>query len=335
MNSTNGDTAQDVAESVVAPHRQEDSQPPRKRGGLTLALLIIAFAGGIIATIWGIPVLQKWWSGSDTATTTTSSKTQALVSASSTGAASTTAAQQQPAAAPESINSLSVATLEARLAAVSAKLDAISTQAAGAGGNAARAEGLLIAFATRRALDRGSPLGYLEGELRLRFGEAQPRAVTTIVNAANQPVTLADLQSGLDDITPVLIGQGNGQDWWTTTKRELANLIVIRNANEPSPVPRKIVRRAKQLLSTERVDNAVEEIERLPNREGASEWLQIARQYNEARRALDVIEAAAILEPRSIPTSARPAGQTNVQAAPPPPAVRTAEPATEVADAEE
>ena len=75
------------------------------------------------------------------------------------------------------------------------------------------------------------------------------------------------------------------------------------------------------LLSAERVDNAVEEIERLPDREEADEWLQMARKYNEARRALDVIEAAAILEPRSIPVTARPAGQTNVQAAPPPPAV--------------
>lgn len=316
---------------------RQSLQPPRKRSGLTLILLIIAFAGGIIATLWGVPMLQKWWAGDETVATSAGGDTQALIG---TEGVPSTAAQQQPANPTpinsQGLNSLGVATLEARLAAVSAKLDAISTQAAGAGGNAARAEGLLIAFATRRALDRGSPLGYLEGELRLRFGEAQPRAVTTIVNAANNPVTLADLQAGLDDITPVLIGQGGGQDWWTTTKRELANLIVIRKANEPSPVPRKIVQRAKQLLSAERVDNAVEEIERLPNREGASEWLQIARQYNEARRALDVVEAAAILEPRSIPTSARPAGQTNVQAAPPPPAVRTVEPATEeAADIEE
>jgi len=332
MNSNFGDTAQDAAESTVPPH-QPSPLPPRKRSGLTLILLILAFAGGIAATLWAIPVLQKWWAGGETTATAANDDAQALISADNEEDTSDNMAQQPTDAM--TLNSLSVATLEARLAAVSAKLDAISAQAAGAGSNAARAEGLLIAFATRRALDRGSPLGYLEGELRLRFGEAQPRAVTTIVNAANQPVTLADLQAGLDDITPALTGQGEKQDWWTTTKRELANLIVIRRASEPSPVPRKIVQRAKQLLSSERVDNAVEEIERLPNREGAGEWLQIARQYNEARRALDVIEAAAILEPRSIPTNARTAGQTNVQAAPPPPAVRTAEPGSEVAAAEE
>src|SRR3546814_3562519 len=33
---------------------------------------------------------------------------------------------------------------------------------------------LLIAFAARRALDRGLSLGYLEAQLRLRFGDDQP-----------------------------------------------------------------------------------------------------------------------------------------------------------------
>jgi len=31
------------------------------------------------------------------------------------------------------------------------------------------------------------------------------------------------------------------------------------------------------------------------------QWLEQARRYNEAHRALDVIEAAAILEPRTAP----------------------------------
>ena len=305
-------------------------RPPRGRSGLILLFLVVAFIGGIIAALSARPAIERWWNGDDGSTMPEDNAAQPLLSGES---GEGTAPEARNASASSS--SMAVATLEARLAAVSAKLDAISAQAAGAGGNAARAEGLLIAFATRRALDRGSPLGYLEGELRLRFGDSQPKAVTTIVNAANNPVTLADLQAGLEDITPSLIGEGEKTDWWTATKRELANLIVIRRAGEPSPVPQKIVQRAKLLLSAERVDNAVEEIERLPNREDADEWLQMARKYNAARRALDVIEAAAILEPRAVSVNARPMGQTNVQAAPPPPAVRTVEPSGETENSAE
>lgn len=290
------------------------SRTSGSRGGFTLILLLIAFIGGIAATLWAMPTVKGWWNGGEP-DTSADNASQALLNSDAEKD------DMAPAAAVPS--SMEVAALEARIAAVSAKLDAISTQADGAGGNAARAEGLLIAFATRRALDRGSPLGYLEGELRLRFGNSQPRAVSTIINTANSPVTLADLQSGLDDVAPLLTGTSEKRDWWAAAKKELANLIVIRKAGEASPVPQKAIERAKLLLSAERVDNAVEEIERLPDHEEADEWLQMARKYNEARRALDVIEAAAILEPRAVPVTARPAGTTNVQAAPPPPAVRT------------
>jgi len=288
---------------------------PRKRNAvLVLILLSIAFIGGIFATLWAGPSLQRWvhrvqdkefiGQGDETGTL-------------ENGQAAGTDSVGPP------VNSMNVASLEARIAVLSAKLDTISTQANDAGSNAARAEGILIAFATRRALDRGAALGYLEGELRLRFGESQPRAVTTIINAASDPVTLADLQAGLDEVTPGLIGTQEKRDWWTATKQELANLIIIRKASQPSPVPQKAIERAKMMLWAQRVDNAVEEIEKLPDHQDADEWLQMARRYNEARRALDVIEAAAILEPRSVGSSDRPAGSANIQAAPPPPAVRT------------
>mgnify|MGYP003349125466 CR=1 FL=1 len=156
----------------------------------------------------------------------------------------------------------------------------------------------------------------------MRFGEAQPKAVATIINAANAPVTIADLAQGLDDITPRLLDTDGQQDWWTSTKRELANLVIIRKATSPSPVPQKAIERAKLMVSAGRVDNALKEIERLPEHQDADNWLQMARQYNEARRALDVIEAAVILEPHSVPVGPRP-GATNVQVAPPPPVVPT------------
>ena len=42
------------------------------------------------------------------------------------------------------------------------RLSRIDLQATAASGNAARAEGLLIAFAARRMIDKGEPLGFLE-----------------------------------------------------------------------------------------------------------------------------------------------------------------------------
>ena len=286
--------------------------PARKRISFTLWLLVLAFAGGILATLWAAPQLRQLWGGGSAEQAEPDNQSQALL----TGEAEQSARAAQHSAA------LDVASLEARLAAVSAKLDAISEQAAGAGGNAARAEGLLIAFSARRALDRGSPLGYLEGELRLRFGDTQPRAVATIVNAANAPITIADLQQELDDASPKLLGTVVKNDWWTATKREIANLVVIRKASEPSPAPQKAIERAKLMISAGRVDAALKEIERLPNHQEVDDWLQQARQYNEARRALDVIEAAAILEPRTVPVNRTITGGT-MQVAPPPPVVPT------------
>jgi hypothetical protein len=62
--------------------------------------------------------------------------------------------------------------LDQRLAAAEQRLTQLDLQAQAAAGNAARAESLLIAFATRRAVERGAELGYLSDQLRLRFGRA-------------------------------------------------------------------------------------------------------------------------------------------------------------------
>lgn len=283
--------------------------PPRAgtRRTLTLLLVIAAFAGGVVAALWTAPVFTSWWRAepspetAENAAVTTSDESVSM----STGGAGVVT--------PDTI-----AALEARTAALSARLNGISEHAAAAGSNAARAEGLLIAFATRRALDRGTSLGYLEGELRMRFGDAQPRAVATIISAARSPVTLADLQSGLDEIAPALTGTQAKTDWWTATKRELGSLIIVRKASAPSPAPQQAIERARSLLAADRASAALSEIERLPNHARADNWIQKAREYNEARRALDVIEAAAILEPRSVPVTPRVGGPT-MQVAPPPP----------------
>lgn len=311
--------AQGAAPVGAAPVSPPEARSGKFGGWLILLLLALAFAGGIGAALWGWPKARSWWNGGDAGGNATV-QTLADTAPARQGAGATSATGN--AAITGTDTSLGVATLEARLAAVATRLDAITEQANKAGSNAARAEGLMVAFAARRALDRGSPLNYLEAELRLRFADAQPRAVATIINASHAPVTIADLQAGLEDIAPKLLGTGGASDdWWTATRRELSNLVIIRKADAPSPVPQKVIERARLLISVGRVNSALEEIERLPGHKQAENWLQKARQYNEARRALDVIEAAAILEPRSVPTAApvptSPNGQS-LQVAPTP-----------------
>lgn len=272
-------SAQALSPPRVAP------KPRKSRTVWSLIPFALAFVGGIAATIWAAPAIKGWFA------THTESNTEPLLQDNSAN----------PADDAHVVSRQSVSDLESRLAAVSAKLDSISRLASDAGGNAGRAEALLIAFAARRSLDRGAPLGYLEGELRLRFADAQPRAVATIINAAASPVTIADLQTRLDALAPAIIGTETKTDWWTSAKQELSSLIIVRKAGAPSAEPQKVLERAENLLSSGRVDAAIKEIERLPSRSKAEGWLQMARQYNEARRALDVIEAAAILEPKRIP----------------------------------
>ena len=60
-------------------------------------------------------------------------------------------------------------------------------------GSAGRADALVVAFAARRAIDRGVALGYLENLLVDRFGAQHPAAVATIITASHQPVRLNDL----------------------------------------------------------------------------------------------------------------------------------------------
>ena len=188
--------------------------------------------------------------------------------------------------------------LSERVAALEQRLDRISTSAGSAVGNADRAEGLLVAFAARRALDRGVALGYIEGLLRERFGRAAPEAVARIIAASQQPVTLDGLQSRLHELGPALTGRGEDESWWTTLRRELSELFVLREEGTPSPAPSDRLQRARDKLAVGQVDTALAEVLRLPGREGAEQWISDARRYIAARNALDRIETIALMEPR-------------------------------------
>jgi hypothetical protein len=181
------------------------------------------------------------------------------------------------------------------------RIGQIDSQSRAAVGNADRAEGLLVAFAARRAMDRGVALGYLEGLLSQRFGDTQPQAVGTIIAASRARITLEQLRNELKELEPQLGGGGPNQSWWAAFRTELGGLVRIRRKDVPSMMPSEAMARAVQSLNAGQVDVALAEVLRLPGREVAREWVQRARAYTAARRALDTIETAALLEPRNAP----------------------------------
>lgn len=196
--------------------------------------------------------------------------------------------------------------LAARVAELEQRLSRITLEAESASGNASRSEGLLVAFAVRRALDRGLSLGYLDAQLRLRFGDDQPNAVKTIIETSREPVTLEQLRAELDTLAPQLVGRGGDDNGslWTGIRRELSELFVVRAAGTQSPRAAERLDRARRYLGAGQADLAIAEVEAMPGAAAANDWLIDARRYHEARRALDLIETAAILEPRDSPAAA-------------------------------
>lgn len=160
---------------------------------------------------------------------------------------------------------------------------------------AGRADALVVAFAARRAIDRGVALGYLENLLVDRFGPGHQRAVATIITSSHQPVRLNDLIAEYETLGPDLRRGGPQDSWWTNFKRELGELVEIHPADRPSPSADARYNRALQRLSSGDVDQALAETMRLPGAARASGWVAKARRYIATHRSLDEIESAALL----------------------------------------
>ena len=272
--------------------------PARPRTRWLMLALLLAFIVGVVITLLAMPHLQRRW-GAD-APQLSVSPDPYLRGTTASGAA------------PRPLSNDAAQMLDGRVVQLEQRLNRITVEAQAASSNAARAEGLLIAFAARRALDSGTPLGYVEGQLRLRFGQAQPRAVATIINAAREPVTLPDLRGGLMGITDRLTMAGPDTSWWEALEHEARELVTIRRASTPSPRPQAAMDRAIRFMDAGRVGPALAEVEHMPGRAAADRWMQLARRYLEAHRALDLIETAAILEPRELrAVNGTPAAQTS------------------------
>lgn len=202
--------------------------------------------------------------------------------------------------APTPEQMAAITSVEGRLAMLEDRLSRADFETQAASGNAARAEALLITFAARRMVDRGEPLGYLGDQLRLRFTNAQPRAVDTILAFARKPVTLDELTARLDALSPDLTETASKLSLWERARGEIGSLFAVHRDSSALMAPTARIGRAKLMLTEHRIDNAVAEVQRLPGAEAANTWIADARRYQDAQRALDLLETTAMLEPNRL-----------------------------------
>jgi hypothetical protein len=255
------------------------SSPPRRYRSWTATLawaLLLLVTGAALAT-WG---LSRWESAA---------RFVGVAPPPSPPVAFRTVPQPlAPTATADASSAAKVTELEGRLRVV----ENATRRTAGAAG---RADALLVAFATRRAIDRGVPLGYLETLLADRFGAQYPRAVAAIITASRDPVTLDQLIADYERLGPALRRGAPDESLWQSFRREMGSLIAVRRASAPSGKPQARYERALEQLQNGQADAALAETMRLPGAARAEDWVTRARRYVVAHRALDEVESAALL----------------------------------------
>lgn len=270
------------------------AQPRPGRSRLFVAVILLGFVVTIVAMA---PLFSRWTGGFDLSQAVTGQP--GMENASGPSALPSGVAGEAATGTTGFTGTLDG--VNAQVLDLEQRLMHVSIAAQSASGYANRAEAIMVAFAARRSLDAGSPLGYIEGQLRLLFGEAQPKAVATIINAGSEPVTINKLRAGLEDINLLVLQGDPNESWWNAAMRELGSLAVIRKAGSPPPEPEQRLARARRAVEAGQIEDAMADVAALRQLPAIAQWLEQARRYNEAHRALDVIEAAAILEPRAAP----------------------------------
>lgn len=269
--------------------------PVRRRGsgGRQFLLVLIAFLIGaaLVAYLAWHGELARYLparSGSDQLSATGGGGSTATGNPGARGAAT-------PGTTPAAVGSL-----EMRLAMLEDRFSRLDFEARAASGNAGRAEALLLASAARRTVERGEPLGPLADQMRLHFSDAQPTAVETIITFSRNPVTIDQLSARLEALAPDLTNNSQDTNWWERAREEVTSLFAVRSDSPTLLKPAARIERARLMLTARRIGSAIDEVERLPGAEAANTWIADARRFDDAQRALDLIETTAILEPRAL-----------------------------------
>lgn len=278
------------------------SAPPRRsgslRGLLITALVAFLLGAGLVGWLaWnGTLQLDFGKDGPDPAISAPTTATrQPLVTTPTPSPSASPAPLAQPALA---------GAFDQRVAALETKLSQLDLRAEAASGNAARAEGMLIAFAVRRAIERGAPLGGLADQLKFRFGVAEPQAVQTVMEAAPQAITLDKLLIELDRLGPQLTGRPADESGWARARREFTELFEIKRGPASDDDPAERLARARLLLRSGQLVQAREVVAALPGKDAAADWLAAVNRYQSTQAALDRLELSALLEPRELKDAA-------------------------------
>jgi hypothetical protein len=190
--------------------------------------------------------------------------------------------------------------LSLRIAALAQRLDRLDQRAEAAAGNVEHTETLLLAFAARRALEHGAPLGALGDQLKLRFGAAQPAAVATLIAGGKDLVPISQLAARLDAMEPALTTAPGRQTMWGRIAREVSELFVIRRDWAlPSDAAAQFGD-ARLALSQGRIDDAIAQVQHLSAGRDTAAWVAAARRTRDVERALDAIDMAAVVDPRPL-----------------------------------
>ncbi len=250
-----------------------NSTPPVKSGlkfRHIAILLFLAFVGGIGLTAWIASQygLIEWRSG-----IMPTPKTAPAIAAKPAPTAALPAPQIAPIIVPPAPD-----------AGAAAAIDTTN-----------RSEAMMIAFAARRAIEGGTSLGNIAGQLQQRFGASAPDAVQNIIAGAQQPVTLSGLQSEFDGFDDKLANASVDAGIWVNMRRELSELFVLRRGNMPRNSPAMRLDRARQMVNSGDITGAVDQVAPLPGAAIAANWLQRARRYIATENALNVIERAALV----------------------------------------
>ena len=252
---------------------------PRSPWLATLAWVVLLLLVGAGLTVWG---LSRWEAGAQFLGIGPAPQRALPVQPVATIPTPVAAAPVDPAATD-------------RIAALDARLRNVESKTQQTAGSVGRADALLVAFASRRAVDRGVQLGYLETLLAERFGGQNPVAVATIITSSRAPVTLDQLTNEYGALAGELRRGAPDEGLWQGFKRELGSIVAIRHADAPSPKPEARYDRAMMRLEQGQVDIALAETMRLPGAARAGSWIAKARRYVAAHRALDEVESAALL----------------------------------------
>jgi hypothetical protein len=110
------------------------------------------------------------------------------------------------------------------------------------------------------------------------------------------------LKTDLITIGPQLTKRSPDKGWMDAVREGVSGLIIVRKAGTAPSNPVDRLARAERMLDAGRVDIALTDVARLPGAQNGAAWMQSARRLVEAHRALDVLEAAAIMQPGAPPT---------------------------------